>query len=124
MIFKQILKFGIVGVIATIIDFGLLYFLTDIANVHYLISSAISFVVSLIFNYYLSIKWVFDVRKKQTVIDFLLFVFLSIIGLIINEFILYFGVDLFNIYYMVCKIGATIIVMVYNFLSRKMFIEK
>lgn len=124
MIFKQILKFGIVGVIATIIDFGLLYFLTDIVNVHYLISSVISFVVSLIFNYYLSIKWVFDVRKKQTVMDFLLFVFLSIIGLIINEFILYFGVDLLNIYYMVCKIGATIIVMVYNFLSRKMFIEK
>lgn len=124
MIYKQILKFGIVGVIATIIDFGLLYFLTDIVNVHYLISSVISFVVSLIFNYYLSIKWVFDVRKKQTVMDFLLFVFLSIIGLIINEFILYFGVDLLNIYYMVCKIGATIIVMVYNFLSRKMFIEK
>lgn len=124
MIFKQILKFGIVGVIATIIDFGLLYFLTDIVNVHYLISSVISFVVSLIFNYYLSIKWVFDVRKKQTVMDFLLFVFFSIIGLIINEFILYFGVDLLNIYYMVCKIGATIIVMVYNFLSRKMFIEK
>lgn len=124
MIYKQILKFGIVGVIATIIDFGLLYFLTDIANVHYLISSAISFVVSLIFNYYLSIKWVFDVKKRQNVKDFFLFIFLSIIGLIINEFILYFGVNVLNNYYMMCKIGATIIVMVYNFISRKIFIEK
>lgn len=124
MIVKQIIRFGIVGVIATIIDFGLLYFLTDFINVHYLISSTISFVVSLIVNYYLSVKWVFDVKKKQTIKEFMIFIFLSVIGLIINEIILYVGAHLLNVYYLICKIVATAIVMIYNFISRKIFIEK
>ncbi len=124
MIFKQIMRFGIVGLIATIIDYVLLYFFTDFLNVHYLISAVISFSISLIVNYYLSIKWVFYMTKKQTYKELFLFAFLSLIGLIINELILYLGTELLNIYYMVCKIGATIIVMVYNFITRKIFIEK
>lgn len=124
MIFIQIIKFSIVGVIATIIDYILLYLLTEFLDINYLISSTISFSVSLIVNYLLSIKWVFNVRIKQTFKEVFTFVFLSIIGLIINEVILYLGVHLLNIYYMVCKIGATIVVMIYNFISRKIFIEK
>lgn len=121
---KQIFKFGIVGVIATIIDYLLLYILTEYLNIYYLISSTISFSISLIVNYILSIKWVFNVKKKQTFKEVFLFVFLSIVGLIINEIILYIGVHLLNIYYMICKIGVTFIVMTYNFITRKLFIEK
>lgn len=121
---KQIIRFGIVGVIATIIDYIILYILTEYLNIHYLISSTISFSISLIVNYYLSIKWVFKVNKNQTINELLKFVFLSIIGLIINEIILYLGVHLLNIYYMICKVGSIIIVMIYNFITRKIFIEK
>ena len=60
----QILKFGVVGGLAFLIDYVLLYALTEFVGIHYLISSVISFTVSLIFNYILSIKWVFDVTKK------------------------------------------------------------
>ena len=35
---NQIWKFGIVGVICTVIDFGILTFLREVAGVHYLIS--------------------------------------------------------------------------------------
>lgn len=121
---KQIIKFGIVGVIATIIDYVVLYGLTEFLGIHYLISSTISFIVSLIFNYILSIYWVFDVRKKQTIKEVLIFVILSVFGLIINELIMYIGASIFDIYYMLCKLLATIIVMIYNFITRKIFIEK
>lgn len=123
-LFKQLFRFGIVGFTAFLIDAGLLYVLTDFLHIHYLISSVISFTVSLIYNYILSIFWVFDVKKKQTYKEVLLFTILSVIGLGINQLVMYVGVDFLNIYYMLCKIMATIIVMIYNFITRKIFIEK
>ncbi len=120
----QILKFGVVGGLAFLIDYGLLYVLTEFVGIHYLISSVISFTVSLIFNYILSIKWVFDVTKKQTAKEITIFVILSVIGLGINQAVMYVGSDLLHIYYMLTKIVATAIVMVWNFVTRKIFIEK
>ena len=76
-LFKQIIKFGIVGGIAFLIDYSLLYILTEFLGIYYLYSSIISFIVSLIFNYIASIKWVFDVSQKQTLKDLII---LNIIG--------------------------------------------
>ena len=123
-LFKQLFRFGIVGGLAFLIDSGVLFVLTEYLNVYYLVSSVISFIVSLIFNYILSILWVFDVKKKQTIKEISLFVILSVIGLGINQLVMYVGADILHIYYMLCKVISTFIVMVYNFITRKIFIEK
>ncbi len=120
---KQILKFGIVGLLAFIIDYGLLYMLTEFLKIHYLISSIVSFSVSVIFNYIMSIKWVFDINKKQGIKDFIVFIVLSIIGLIINSILMYLMVDMIGMYYMIAKLFSTVVVMVYNFITRKIFVE-
>lgn len=121
---KQILKFGIVGGIAFVIDYALLYVCTEYLNIYVLYSSIISFSISVIFNYIMSIKWVFDVNHKQTHKDFTIFIIFSIIGLGINQLIMYLGIERLHIYYMLVKIASTGIVMVYNFITRKIFIEK
>lgn len=121
---KQILKFGIVGGIAFIIDYALLYICTEYLNIYVLYSSIISFSISVIFNYIMSIKWVFDVNHKQTYKDFTIFIIFSVIGLGINQLIMYLGIERLHIYYMLVKIASTGIVMVYNFITRKIFIEK
>jgi len=123
-LFKQLIKFGIIGGFAFLIDYSLLYTLTEFLGIYYLYSSIISFTISLIFNYIASIKWVFDVSKKQTLKDFSIFVLLSLIGLGINQLIMYIMVEKARIWYMFSKIVATIIVMVWNFITRKIFIEK
>ena len=123
-LFNQIFRFGIVGFTAFLIDAGLLYVLTEFCHIHYLISSIISFTVSLAYNYILSIFWVFDVKRKQTIKEVAVFGILSIFGLGINQLVMYLGVDLLHIYYMLCKILATGIVMVYNFITRKIFVER
>lgn len=46
---QQFMKFGIVGVIAFAIDYGLMVALTELAGVEYLLSASISFTVSVIF---------------------------------------------------------------------------
>lgn len=119
---KQILKFGVVGGIAFIIDYGLFALLTQI-GLHYLIAQVISFSVSLAFNYIASIKWVFD-AKKQTPKEMIIFIVLSVIGLGINELLLYIGVDKMGYHELIVKLVATFIVMVYNFVTRKLIVEK
>lgn len=120
---NQIAKFGVVGIIATLIDYILLFILTDVFKIYYMTSSIISFSVSLIFNYIASIKWVFNVEHKQTYKDGLLFLIFSLIGLWINQEVMYLTVEKLGIYYMISKIFATGIVMVWNFITRKIFIE-
>ena len=120
---NQIAKFGVVGIIATLIDYILLFILTDVFKIYYMTSSIISFSVSLIFNYIASIKWVFNVEHKQTYKDGLLFLIFSLSGLWINQEVMYLTVEKLGIYYMISKIFATGIVMVWNFITRKIFIE-
>lgn len=56
---NQILKFGVVGGIAFVIDYGLMVFLTEVFKVPALISASYFFTVSVIFNYIASVKWDF-----------------------------------------------------------------
>ena len=120
---SQFFKFGVVGVIAFIVDYLSLYLLTEFLNVYYLISSIISFLLSIIVNYMLSIKWVFDIKKKQSFKDVIIFTLLSAIGLLINLLVMYLSVEVFKIHYMIGKLIATFIVMIWNFVTRKMFLE-
>ena len=122
---KKIFKFGIVGFSAFIIDYGLMVAFTEVLGIDYMISSALSFTVSVIYNYILSIFWVFDVNKKNKgPKSFVIFVILSVIGLLFNQLLMYVGTDMLEIHYMVTKIFVTGIVMVYNFITRKIFLEK
>ncbi len=122
---EQIIKFGFVGFLCFFIDYGIMVFLTEVAHINYLISCGCSFSVSVIVNYILSIKYVFDADKNANKIrEFLVFLILSIGGLIINQIVMWIAVDGIGIHYMLSKIGATAIVMVYNFITRKKFIEK
>ena len=123
---RQIIKFGVVGGLAFIIDYGLLIFCTEVLGINYLISSAIAFSIAVIFNYILSTLWVFDTSGNQNDkrMQFVAFVILSIIGLGLTELLMWLGTDVIGIYYLITKIGATAIVMVYNFVTRKMLLEK
>lgn len=120
----QIFKFGIVGGIAFLIDYIVLFCCKEFIGLSVLLSAAIAFTVSVVYNYIASVKWVFDVNKEKSAKkNFVIFIILSIIGLIITEIIMWIGSDIMKINYLIVKIIATAIVMVFNFITRKMFLE-
>ncbi len=123
---NQIIKFGLVGVIATIIDFLILTILTEFLGIYYLLSAAISFIVATIFNYIASMKYVFDSRyeKGQKHQELFIFVILSLIGLGLNQVFMWFFVEITVLHYIIAKVLATILVMAWNFISRKIWLEK
>ena len=122
---EQIVKFGFVGFLCFFLDYGIMVLLTEQFGVDYLLSSGISFTVSVVVNYILSVTFVFETDKnKNRFGEFVIFVILSVIGLGINALCMWVAVEFIHIHYMLSKIGATAVVMVYNFVTRKIFIEK
>ena len=121
----QFMKFGIVGVIAFLIDYGLMVALTEFFGVPYLISNTISFTVSVVFNYVASMRYVFERRDDMSRRrEFIIFVVLSIIGLILNDLFMWLFVSVWFIDYRIAKIIVTVLVAIWNFVTRKIFLEK
>lgn len=121
----QLMKFGVVGIVATVIDFVVLTILTETFSVHYLTSAAIGFIVSTLFNYIASMRYVFNSRFRphEKRKELIIFILLSVVGLGLNQFFMWLFVEFFSIFYIFSKVLATVLVMAWNFVSRKIFIE-
>ena len=120
----QIVKFGVAGVVAFFIDFGVLVFLTEVFGIDPVISATVSFTVSVVFNYLASMRYVFSHREGMSrKREFVIFVILSVIGLGINDVMMWAGTAYTAIDYRIIKIVATAVVMVWNFVTRKIFLE-
>lgn len=121
----QIFKFIVVGGIATIIDWIIYFVLYHFIKMPPLVANIISFSVSVVYNYWASCKYVFKVNKdKSKVRQFVEFIIFAIIGLGINELMIWGLNSKLGLNAMLVKILATAVVMVFNFVTRKKFLEK
>ena len=124
---RQVGRFGVVGVAATLLDYAVLMALSQLAGVPVLYASAASYVVSLVFNYAASMRYVFTHREGMSRgREFALFVVLSVIGLGINQVVMAactaaLGASAFAV--TASKAVATAVAMVWNFASRKRWLD-
>lgn len=119
----QLFRYGFVGGVAFAVDYGTLFVLTHYAGVPYLWSAAIAFILGLVTNYLISISWVFQHSGKMNVWqEFTFFAIIGVIGLGLNELIMYVGTDMMHLHYMISKLISTAIVFFWNFFARKFII--
>ncbi len=121
--FLQLFRYAFVGGVAFIVDFGLLYALTEYAHFHYLLSASFAFIVGLVINYLLSKIWVFSSNTiKKRWIEFAVFSLIGIVGLGLTNLFLWVFTDYCAIHYMFSKVLTTIIVFFWNFFARKIIL--
>jgi putative flippase GtrA len=121
----QLIRYLFVGGLAFIADFGTLYLLTEFTGFHYLLSAALGFIIGLAINYSLSVKWVFQVAKEDRKINqFITFGIIGLVGLGLNELIIWFMTEKLHIYYLYSKLISTAIVLIWNFLARRKLMMK
>lgn len=123
-IFQQLAKFVIVGVINTAIDWILYFILDEFFHINPLIANVFSFTASTTYSYFASMSWVFHpTREKTRRRLFVEFVILNLIALGLTEILLFVMIDQFAWDSMLAKIISTFITMIFNFITRKLFIE-
>lgn len=116
---QELFRFCIVGVLSFIVDYGVMIALTEFFRIPVLISSGISFTLSVIFNYVLCVFWVFDGANRKDKFTIIVFVGSSVIGLGLNELFMWLFVNILGIYYMIAKIFATVLVMIWNYVAKR-----
>ena len=116
----QFVRYFFVGGFAFVVDFGLLYILTEYARLHYLLSATLSFIAGLLVNYIISCIWVFNGSKfKNRLVEFLFFAAIGVVGLALNDTLIWLFTDCIGTHYMFSKIVAAAMVYLWNFFARK-----
>ncbi len=139
-LFWEIFRFAIVGLVAAVFDFLTCYvvqfiaFKNNTSSYVTIVSTACGFVIGVFINYLMSTYMVYKASKSGFSKSFkgiVFFVFLSIVGMVIGMLIQTFLYDylfakkqilLFS--YPVDFVIRTLIVMVYNYVSRKLLIYR
>lgn len=124
-LFFQLLRYAVVGGIAFLVDFGLLFILVKYLSIHYLIAAGISFVCGIAVNYLLSISWVFN-QDPNRLRDqnLLIFLITGLIGLGLNELLMYIFTHHIGLVYLLSKVIAVPLVLLWNFFSRKFLLNR
>lgn len=121
--FHEFVRYFLASAVALLVDAGLLWLLTSIFAVPYLISGAIAFTAGLVIVYVLSITWVFEARTlRDPVVEFVTFALIGIAGLLLNEIILWFFTSLVGLYYFFSKAISVIFVFSWNFAVRRLLL--
>ena len=124
--FIQFFRYVFVGGIATVVDWGILFLLTDFAHIYHLVSAIIAFIAGLVTNFILSKIFVFKANEARVkpVLEFISYAIIGVIGLGITELILFLFTDRMGIHYMISKVIATVVVLAWNYFARKILIYK
>ena len=133
----EIIRFAISGGVCFLIEFALLVLLRDTCGLDTLVATPIAFTVSVIVNYLFCVKWVFPDAGKQGNKARIAFFISSIMGLFLNEGLMWlfrvlFGEDtvVMTVFgfavtmYMVNKVLATLIVMGWNYITKRYILKK
>lgn len=124
-IFYQLMKFGIVGAGAFFIDAALFLLLSKWCGVWYLEASFVSYCASFLFNYMASMRFVFSGKEgtgKRK--EFLIFLLIALAALGFTELLMWIFVDIVKTGQLVAKLLSTIIVLIWNFVSRKILLDE
>lgn len=123
-LFRQFLRFAGVGGVAFVIDWGTMTFLAEVFGIHYMVSTTVGFIVSVVFNYVASMRYVFERKEGMSrKREFTVFVVLSVVGLGLNNLLMFLFAGVAQVDYRAAKVVATALVTIYNFTSRKKFLD-
>lgn len=123
-LFLQVIKYESTALICGAIDYGLLILLIEAFRVHYLAASFVSLLCAMVVQYMLNVRFVFDTQKDHRAVKFLGYAALGAVGIGLNALVIFLAVSRLHLHYLPAKVCASVIVGLYNFTSRKLYLER
>lgn len=118
---KLFIGYVICGGFATVVDIGFLYGFTEFLGIWYFYSAALSYFMGMLTNYSLNRYFNFKNKSKKIVQQFGIFASVALIGLLLNQFLLYSLVEWASLWYIYAKFISTFLVMLWSFYGHKKF---
>ncbi len=121
--YKRIVRYILAGSIGAFINLALMYVLTDILGIWYLLSSSMAFVAAFFASFFLQKFWTFgDGDKKAMYKQMRAYLSVALINLAINGLLMYIFVDQFKIWHILAQIMANGIIACESYFIYKFFI--
>ena len=111
----KLFKFITVGFSGLIIDFFITFYLKEKLKINKFAANSLGFSAAATSNYILNRIWTFNSNNPEILHEFSLFFIISIIGLIINNYILWLIINKSQLNFYISKLIAIIITTIWNF---------
>lgn len=122
--YEEIINYLIVGGMTTLVSIGVYALCTKCFSINYMISNVVSWIISVLFAYITNRIFVFKSKSQNIVLEIYQFFKYRIFSFLIEIFLMYVFVELFNIDDMISKVIVQIIVIVLNYVFSKLFVFK
>jgi putative flippase GtrA len=119
----QFVKFNLVGILNTAVDFVIFWALTY-TGLYHLISQVISYSCGTVNSYLLNKFWTFKHNKKAGGLEAMKFIIVNIVALSVSLLFLYIFRDIAGMHVMVSKLFATGFSVIVNFAGNKFWVFK
>lgn len=117
----KFIKFGIVGASGVVVDFGITWLLKEKARLNKYVSNSTGFACAVVSNYVLNRIWTFHSADPEVGIQFAKFALVALIGLLMNNGIIYLLTERYKAKFYPAKLVATGVVMLWNFGANLLF---
>jgi len=123
VLWKEGMRYFISSALALAVDAGIYIALIRLAGVHYLLSAPVGFAAGVVIIYLLSTRWVFAERRfEDRRWEFAIFVVIGVLGLLLNELVIFTGVEHLALSYELAKLVSAALVFGFNFGARKLLL--
>ena len=120
----KMIKFGLVGCLGMMIDFGTTWLCKEKLKWNKYVANSCGFTLAVICNYSIIRRWTFTSSNPMWLKEFIIFVTVSLIGLLLNTTFLYFFHQKKDKNFYLAKLLAIMIVFIWNFLANNFFTFK
>ena len=121
---SPVVRFLIVGLFCASVEYITFHVSIRTFEIGYLEANVLSLVIAIIINYSLSRTFVFAKSKYSKRVEFLSFIFFSILAISLNQYILWLLFKVLENDIRASKLIAIVFVAVFNYLTKKYLVFK
>lgn len=119
---REFFKFGIVGVLNTLVHLIVLYLLVELFSVWYVLASFIAYLFAVSNSFVLNTVWTFRVNiRHRPAFRYLKFFLISSIAALFNLLFLIIFTEMIGLWYMLSQVIAIVLTLMINFAGNKLW---
>ncbi len=122
---KDAVKYIFSGGMATLTNLSVLFILTEVFGIYYLVSSVFAFIFSIIVSFSMQKFWTFGDSSKENIHkQFAYYLFIVLLNLVLNTFSVYVFVEYLHLWYFIAQFFAGVIIAVVSFFAYRNLVFK